>query len=220
MRPAIRVSRWQATDILFITPPISESGPTACARSFLANSTLVLKPQPQAVSPSSLLPSHPDCGLPTNLNRSPRALTPTVRACHCEYATAGDILFITPSISKFGPTAPGAIRISHAIVWTGHTVDFTTTGRPFSWDTIIANVNPKDQASMMGYVNARRAAGLPVYVITDSHWTGPNYRPFAGEAAGLRRPRARPRAVRPERRSPARAAARAPCARAARAPAA
>jgi hypothetical protein len=47
-------------------------------------------------------------------------------------------------------------------------------------DTLFANVKPKEQPAAQAYVDARRAAGMPVYVISDSHWTGPNLRPFAG----------------------------------------
>jgi hypothetical protein len=66
------------------------------------------------------------------------------------------------------------------MVWTGLTVDFASSGGPLSWDTLLANMRPAKRAAAEAYATARRAAGQPVYVITDSTWTGPNYRPFAG----------------------------------------
>jgi hypothetical protein len=76
--------------------------------------------------------------------------------------------------------------VSHVIVWTGLTVDFSSSGNPLSWDTLLANLAPAQQAAALAYAQARRAAGQPVYVISDSHYTGPNYRPFAGEGVFLR----------------------------------
>ena len=92
--------------------------------------------------------------------------------------SSGDLLFITAS-SQDG--VPPPVRVSHVIVWTGHRANFSTSGKQFSWDTLLANTKPSERPAAQAYATARVAAGLPLYVITDSHYTGPNYRPFAGE---------------------------------------
>jgi hypothetical protein len=103
---------------------------------------------------------------------------------HPKPAPAGDLLYITPALDGL-PATSAAVRVSHTIIWTGKTVDFNTSGGRWSWDTLLANQKPAEQRASEKYAAARRAAGLPVYVITDSHHHGPNYRPFAGGRRGM-----------------------------------
>ncbi|KAI8476619.1 MAG: hypothetical protein J3K34DRAFT_400971 [Monoraphidium minutum] len=100
-------------------------------------------------------------------------------AAQQELFLPGDLLYITKSLAFTQPGAPAA-RVSHVAIWTGLTADFETSGWPLSWDSLLANTKPSARAAAAAAAAAARAAGHPVYVISDSHWTGPNYRPFAG----------------------------------------
>jgi hypothetical protein len=51
---------------------------------------------------------------------------------------------------------------------------------PLSRPALLANLPANQQRSAAAYMDRAAAEGWPVYVIADSHYTGPNYRPFAG----------------------------------------
>lgn len=51
---------------------------------------------------------------------------------------------------------------------------------PLSRAALLANLPDNQKRSAAAYMDRAAAAGQPVYVIADSHYTGPNYRPFAG----------------------------------------
>jgi hypothetical protein len=85
----------------------------------------------------------------------------------------GDILFIASN----GSASP--LGISHGVLWTGITL--TYDNGPFSNQTLSQNFGSSSQLnSAIAYINQQHAANQPVYVISDSHNAGPNYRPFAG----------------------------------------
>lgn len=89
----------------------------------------------------------------------------------------GDLLFITPS--RKGRAPP--LRVSHVIMWTGWTVDFSKgSTSPLANATLVANLSASQRASTVACIDAAAAAGQPVYVITDSHHAGPALRPFCG----------------------------------------
>jgi hypothetical protein len=85
----------------------------------------------------------------------------------------GDILFIAGN----GSAIP--MSISHGVLWTG--IKMTYDNGPFSNNTLTQNFGSSSQlASAIYYINSQNKTGQPVYVISDSHNAGPNYRPFAG----------------------------------------
>ena len=110
-----------------------------------------------------------------SMNRECESLCPLPAANPMRWT--GDLLFITEGLS--GVSAP-QIRVSHVVVWTGLAADVATNGTALSLETLISNMTPRQRAGARAYAAKRAAAGLPVYVINDSTWTGPNYRPFAG----------------------------------------
>jgi hypothetical protein len=72
--------------------------------------------------------------------------------------------------------------ISHGIFWTGiqAVIDTPTnpSSSPFGLQNLLKNVPPCQQAAATGYLS--KYPNGPIYVISDSHWNGPNYRPFGG----------------------------------------
>lgn len=74
----------------------------------------------------------------------------------------------------------GVGAITHVVFWTGYTVDFVNASSPFYNQTLFARIPACQKPIAAQYIAQRVAASLPVYVISDSHWTGPSYRPFAG----------------------------------------
>jgi hypothetical protein len=85
----------------------------------------------------------------------------------------GDILFIAAS------STANPLSISHGVLWTGMTL--TYDNGPLSNATLLKNLDPTtQQGPAIAYINAQYKANQPVYIISDSHFAGPNYRPFAG----------------------------------------
>ena len=83
----------------------------------------------------------------------------------------GDLLYI----AKKGSAHP--LQISHGILWTGYKM---SQKGEFSEEKLIENMPENQKKAVIEYIEARKAANKPVYVIADSHGAGPNYRPFAG----------------------------------------
>ncbi|KAF8072456.1 hypothetical protein HT031_000115 [Scenedesmus sp. PABB004] len=89
----------------------------------------------------------------------------------------GDLLFITGSTA--GRTPP--LRVSHVIMWTGLAVDFTPgAGGPLANATLVAALPAKQRPGAVKCIADARAAGRPVWVISDSTHDGPALRPFCG----------------------------------------
>jgi hypothetical protein len=84
----------------------------------------------------------------------------------------GDILFI----AKSADAKP--LQLSHGVLWTG--IQLTYDNGPFSMNTLMNNLAPESRKSITKYIEAQKTAGKPVFVISDSHYAGPNYRPFIG----------------------------------------
>ena len=68
--------------------------------------------------------------------------------------------------------------MSHGIFWTG--IKVTYDNGPFSFDTLLKNVPVNQQADVKKDVQNLKSNNKDVYVISDSHNAGPNYRIFAG----------------------------------------
>lgn len=108
---------------------------------------------------------------------APGQILDTVTTANLSLLNPGDLLFIT--LGKSGHSPP--VRVSHIVLWTGWTVDYTpgATG-PLARTTLMNNLSPAQKSSAAACVAAQRSKGLPVYVISDSRYTGPNLRPFCG----------------------------------------
>lgn len=81
---------------------------------------------------------------------------------------AGDLLYIAKNSSS------NPLSISHVIIWTGYKL-----GDPgFSQDEILLNIDPAKKDDYVTAIKKNLDAKKPVYIIADSHFIGPNYRPF------------------------------------------
>ena len=83
----------------------------------------------------------------------------------------GDILYITGKSSL-----PN--KITHAIIWTGEKVNYTDTDSPFYVETLLSHLNESQKNTVKAYIIKNKNPSI--FVIADSHFDGPNYRPFAG----------------------------------------
>eukprot|EP00759_Apiculatamorpha_spiralis_P038251 PhF_6_TR37591/c0_g1_i3/m.55792 len=86
----------------------------------------------------------------------------------------GDLLYIASS------GTPVNISISHVIMWTGIQMSTTDPSSPYYKDTLLSNMPSCQQGAQLTFINNRIAAGLPVWVTTDSHGYGPRFRAFSG----------------------------------------
>jgi hypothetical protein len=89
-------------------------------------------------------------------------------------------VFITPGRSGHSPP----VRVSHVVIWTGWNVDFSCSGGELSQAALMANLHDYEKGAMKKCIAEKRAAGQPVYVIADSHYNGPELRPFCGWYVG------------------------------------
>jgi hypothetical protein len=77
--------------------------------------------------------------------------------------------------------AAAALQVSHVVMWTGWTADFTRgSTSPLANATLVANLPRSQRSSAVACINAAAAGGQPVYVVTDSTHAGPALRPFCG----------------------------------------
>lgn len=104
---------------------------------------------------------------------APGRLLSTVSITQQQLFRTGDLLYITGS-----STSPG---VTHVVIFTGWQVDFTpgATGM-LANSTLVNNVSPASRTSVVSCIKKRVAAGLPVWVVADSTYTGPNLRPLCG----------------------------------------
>eukprot|EP00877_Chromochloris_zofingiensis_P005125 jgi/Chrzof1/14613/Cz09g09140.t1 len=87
----------------------------------------------------------------------------------------GDVLYMARNI----PGRVPPVQVSHVAVWTGSRMTFGGYGI-FDNTTLVNNLPPAERPAAVAYINARLAARMAVYVIADSYYQGPAYRPFAG----------------------------------------
>lgn len=108
---------------------------------------------------------------------APGRLLSSVTVSRLDRLNPGDLLYIT--LSSTGRIPP--VKVSHVVLWTGWQVDFSpnSTG-PLAYSTLVGNLDPNQRPGIVACMTDRVAKGLPVYVISDSHYTGPNLRPFCG----------------------------------------
>jgi hypothetical protein len=72
-------------------------------------------------------------------------------------------------------------QVSHVVLWTGWSVDFTQDSTsPLANATLVANLPSSQRSNAVACINAAAATGQPVFVITDSTHAGPALRPFCG----------------------------------------
>jgi len=104
---------------------------------------------------------------------APGRLLSTVSITQQHLFRTGDLMYISGS-----STSPG---VTHVIMFTGWQVDFTpgATGL-LANATLLANVSPSSQKSVVNCMKARLSQGLPVYVVADSTYNGPALRPLCG----------------------------------------
>jgi hypothetical protein len=104
-------------------------------------------------------------------SQSPGKVLPYTRDQPSSFQT-GDIIYLGNT------AAPNQTNIIHGILWTGIKADQVNPNSvPFGLNTLLANVPSCQLTSAKTYI-----ANHPgdIWVISDSHWNGPNYRPFAG----------------------------------------
>lgn len=107
---------------------------------------------------------------------APGRLLHNVSTAHLDALLPGDLVFGRQS--RRHASAPSAVR--HVALWTGYTVDFEDASSPFFNATLLENV-PRVHWHTYTHCMARELAqGRPVYVIVDSNFAGPSYRPFCG----------------------------------------
>jgi hypothetical protein len=82
----------------------------------------------------------------------------------------GDLLYIK------GSHLPG--RVTHVIHWTNLTMGDGPGQIPQS--TLINNTPAYERKTALEWIKAIQDHNLPVHVIVDSHYGGPDYRPYAG----------------------------------------
>lgn len=85
----------------------------------------------------------------------------------------GDILYIASS-SYDNPK-----KISHAILWTGFKMNDPKFPQ-FSQENLMKNVPENQKWAMYNHWKKFPPSHYPTWVIADSHYNGPNFRPFAG----------------------------------------
>lgn len=73
---------------------------------------------------------------------------------------------------------PSAVR--HVALWTGHVMDFVDPSSPFYNTTLLSNIPPAHQHTYIQCIERQRELDRPVWVIADSNFAGPAYRPFCG----------------------------------------
>jgi hypothetical protein len=88
----------------------------------------------------------------------------------------GDILFIAKNSSD------KTWQISHGILWTGMKVKLSEVNDddPFSKLNLLSNVPDSQKSAVANDLNDSIKNNSYVYIISDSHFAGPNYRAFAG----------------------------------------
>lgn len=108
---------------------------------------------------------------------APGRLLTTISLSKLDQLYPGDLVYIT--LGKSGRTAP--VRVSHVVLWTGWTVNFTegATGM-LSNASLVRNLPLSQRSGAVSCMRAQLEKGLPVYVISDSTHSGPNLRPFCG----------------------------------------
>lgn len=109
--------------------------------------------------------------------RAPGRLLHNITAADQEQLAPGDLLYIT--LGRSGRSPP--VRVSHVVLWTGWTVDFSgRASGPLANASLVANLPPEQRRGAVACMRAHRADGRPVFVIADSTYSGPNLRPFCG----------------------------------------
>ena len=108
--------------------------------------------------------------------RAPGRLLSGVTTAKLGQLYPGDLVFIT--LGRSGRSPP--VRVSHVVIWTGWTVEFSGAGGELSQAALMANAPDYQKPAMEKCMAEKRAAGQPVYVIADSHHNGPELRPFCG----------------------------------------
>lgn len=95
---------------------------------------------------------------------APGRLLNSVTTSNLDQLQPGDLAYIT--VGSKGRSPP--VRVSHVVIWTGLTVDFTAgSSGPLAYAALIANVPANQKPGIEACVTARQAAGQPVYVIAD-----------------------------------------------------
>jgi len=107
---------------------------------------------------------------------APGRLLHNLTIMHLDQLRPGDLVFGRQSGRPAG--APSAVR--HVALWTGYTVDFDNATSPFSNATLLQNVAEVHRHVYAHCMAHQRSLGRPVYVIADSNFAGPAYRPFCG----------------------------------------
>jgi len=104
---------------------------------------------------------------------APGQMLTTVTLSKLDRLRPGDLAFIT--LGRTGRTAP--VRVSHVVIWTGYTADMKSgASGPLSKEALLANLPTNQQAAARDCMTNRNNAGLPVYVVADSHHMGPALR--------------------------------------------
>lgn len=96
-------------------------------------------------------------------SNAPGHLLPAVTTSRLDQLRPGDLVFITLGRKNRSPP----VRVSHVVIWTGWTVDFSSSIGPLSKAALMANVADDEKGSIERCMAEKHAAGQPVYVIAD-----------------------------------------------------
>eukprot|EP00759_Apiculatamorpha_spiralis_P019955 PhF_6_TR25588/c1_g1_i10/m.35893 len=125
-------------------------------------------------------------GIRINTNIDNQACGPDAPGVTLPY-TINDVLNTSPSPLLPGDLlytgasgTPANVEVTHVVMWTGIQMDLNNASSPYSREALLAEMPTCQQSSQQKFITNRLAAGLPVYVIADSHGTGPRFRAFAG----------------------------------------
>lgn len=96
-------------------------------------------------------------------SKAPGRLLKDVTTSKLDQLRAGDLAFITLGRKDRSPP----VRVSHVVLWTGWTVDFSNSGSTLSEAALMANAPDYQKAGVERCMREKQAAGQPVYVIAD-----------------------------------------------------
>jgi hypothetical protein len=107
---------------------------------------------------------------------APGRLLHNITTAHLELLRPGDLVFGRQSRRQ--ANAHTAVR--HVALWTGVTVDFDNATSPWYHEQLLRSVPTAHHRTHARCMEHQRALGRRVFVVADSNFAGPAYRPFCG----------------------------------------
>lgn len=107
---------------------------------------------------------------------APGRLLHNITTAHLDQLRPGDLVFGRQRKRE----RKGPLPVRHVVLWTGFVVEFENATSPFFVDALLENVPHAHRNAYLDCIAHQRSLGRPVYVIADSNFAGPAYRPFCG----------------------------------------